>query len=46
MLSKSLIQFSADGQDYVPFALVDLRTNYGGSKGPVHELVHSVLLTL
>ena len=31
MLSKSLIQFSVDGQACVPFLLLDLRPNYGGS---------------
>ena len=30
MLSKSLIQFSVDGQDCVPSLLFDLRPNYGG----------------
>ena len=30
MLSKSLIQFSVDGQGCVPFLLFDLRPNYGG----------------
>ena len=30
MLSKSLIQFSVDGQDCVPSLLLDLRPNYGG----------------
>ena len=54
MLSKSLIQFSVDGQGYVPSLLFDLRPNYGGgnedngppSKGPMHALLHSVPLTL
>ena len=31
MLSKSLIQFSLDGQACVPSLLLDLRPNYGGS---------------
>ena len=31
MLSKSLIQFSVDGWSCVPFLLLDLRPNYGGS---------------
>ena len=31
MLSKSLIQFSVDGQGCVPSLLFDLRPNYGGS---------------
>ena len=30
MLSKSLIQFSVDGQSSVPSLLFDLRPNYGG----------------
>ena len=30
MLSKSLIQFSLEGQDCVPSWLFDLRPNYGG----------------
>ena len=30
MLSKSLTQFSVDGQDCVPSLLFDLRPNYGG----------------
>ena len=30
MLSKSLIQFSVDGQGYVPSLLFDLRPNYDG----------------
>ena len=30
MLSKSLIQFSVDGQGCVPSLLLDLRPNYGG----------------
>ena len=30
MLSKSLIQFSVDGQGCVPSLLFDLRSNYGG----------------
>ena len=32
MLSKSLIQFSIDGQGCVPSLLSDLRPNYGGAK--------------
>ena len=31
MLSKSLIQFSVEGQGSVPSLLFDLRPNYGGS---------------
>ena len=30
MLSKSLVQFSVDGQGCVPSLLFDLRPNYGG----------------
>ena len=30
VFSKSLIQFSVDGQGYVPSLLLDLRPNYGG----------------
>ena len=30
MLSKSLIQFSIDGWNCVPFLLFDLRPKYGG----------------
>ena len=30
MLSKSLIQFSVEGRECVPFLLFDLRPNYGG----------------
>ena len=32
MLSKSLIQFSVDGQGWVPSILFHLRPNYGGGK--------------
>ena len=32
MLSKSLIQFSVDGQGCVPSLLFDLRPNYGGNE--------------
>ena len=30
MLSKSLTQFSVEGQGYIPSTLFDLRPNYGG----------------
>ena len=30
LMSKSLIQFSVAGWDYVPSLLFDLRPNYGG----------------
>ena len=53
ILSKSLIQFSLDGQGYVSSLLFYLRPNHGGgnednyrcppSKGPVHALLYSVL---
>ena len=33
MLSKSLIQFSVDGQDCVPSFLFGLRSNYGRGHG-------------
>ena len=54
MLSKSLIQFSVDGQGCVPSLLFDLRPNYGEgneyngtpSKVPCTTLLHSVLPTL
>ena len=46
MLSKSLIQFSVDGRSYVPSLLFDLRPNYGGGKGPMQALLHSVSPTL
>ena len=52
MLSKSLIQFSVDGQGCVPSLLFDLKPNYGGGdednvwrpplKGPMQTLLHSV----
>ena len=41
MLSKSLIQFSVDGQGCVPSLLFDLRPNYGGGNdynGPMNLL--------
>ena len=39
MLSKSLIQFSVDGQGYVPSLLFDLRPNYAeGNEGNVDLL--------
>ena len=48
-ISKSLIQFSVNGQASAPSLLLDLRPNYGGgnediatpSKGSVHALLHS-----
>ena len=44
MLSKSLIQFSVDGQGYVPSLLFDLRPNYGGGdedNGKLLQKVHA-----
>ena len=54
MLSKSLIQFSGDGQGCVPSQLFGLRPNYGRDsesngnsfKGFVHALLYSVPLIL
>ena len=46
MISKSLIQFSVDGWGCVPSLLFDLRPNYGGGKGPMQALLHSVSPTL
>ena len=52
MLSKSLIQFSVDGQCCVPSLLFDLRPNYGGGNEDSGDLLqkipllHSVPLTL
>ena len=43
MLSKSLIQFSADGQGCVPSLLFDLRSNYGGGKEDNGNLLQKVL---
>ena len=42
MLSKSLIQFSVDGQCCVPFLLFDLRPNYGGGNEDNGELLQKV----
>ena len=44
MLSKSLVQFSVDGQSCVCFLLFDLRPNYGGGNednGDLHCLLGS-----
>ena len=54
MLSKSLIQFSVDGQGCVPSLLFDLRSNFGGVNEDNSDLLQkchahpavSVLLTL
>ena len=43
MLSKSLIQFSVDGQGCVPSLLFDVRSNYGGSNKDNGNLLQKVL---
>ena len=43
ILSKSLIQFSLDGQGCVPSLLFDLRPNYGGGNGYNSDLLQKVL---
>ena len=43
MLSKSLIQFSVDGQGCVPSRLFDLRPNYGGGNEDKGDLLQKVL---
>ena len=42
MLSKSLIQFSVDGQGCVPSLLFDLRPNYGGGNEDNGDLLEKV----
>ena len=42
MLSKSLIQFSADGQGCVPSQLSDLKSNYGGGNRDNGDLLQKV----
>ena len=42
MLSKSLLQFSVDGWDYVPSLLFDLRSNYGGGNEDNGDLLQKV----
>ena len=42
MLSKSLIQFSVDGQGCVLSLLFDLRPNYGGGDGDNGDLLWKV----
>ena len=42
MLSKSLIQFSVDGQGYVPSLLFDLRSNYSGGNEDNGDLLQKV----
>ena len=43
MLSKSLIQFSVDGEGCVPLLLFDLRANYGGGNEDNVDLLQKVL---
>ena len=45
MLSKSLIQFSVDGQGCVPSLLFDLRPNYGGGNEDNGDLIQKVPCT-
>ena len=45
MLSKSLIQFSVDGQGCVPSLLFDLRPNYGRGNEDNGDLLQKVLCT-
>ena len=45
MLSKSLIQFSVDGQGYVPSLLFDMRPNYGGGNEDNGDLLQKVPCT-
>ena len=45
MLSKSLIQFSVDGQGYVPSLLFDMRPNYGGGNEDNGDLFQKVPCT-
>ena len=42
MLSKSLIQFSADGWDCIPSLFFDLRPNYGGGNEENGDLLQKV----
>ena len=43
MLSKSLIQFSAEGQGCVPSLLFDLRPNFGGGNEENGDHLQKVL---
>ena len=43
MVSKSLIQFSAEGQGCVPSLLFDLKPNYGGGNEDNGDLLQKVL---
>ena len=45
MLNKTLIQFSIDGQDYVPSLLFDLRPNYSRAKEDNGDLPQNILCT-
>ena len=45
ILSKSLIQFSVDGQGYVPSLLFDVSPNYGRSNEDNGHLLQKVLCT-
>ena len=45
VLSKSLIQFSVDGQGCVPSLLFDLRPNYGGGNEDNGDLLQKVPCT-
>ena len=45
MLSKSLIQFSVDGQGCVPALLFKLRPNYGGGNEENGDLLQKVPCT-
>ena len=45
MLSKSLIQFSVDGQGCVPSLLFDLRPNYGGGNEDNGDLLQKFRCT-
>ena len=45
MLSKSLIQFSVDGQGCVPSLLFDLRPNYGRGNEDNGDLFQKDLCT-
>ena len=43
MFSKSLIQFSVDGQSSVPSLLFDIGPNYGGGNKDNGDLLQKVL---
>ena len=46
IFTKSLIQFSVDGQGCVPFLLSDLRPNYGGGNEDNGDLLQNVLYSV